>query len=104
VLILLSAAFLSLPFIGLAYHLLRSSASFWLLIVPVAFLANGALIVFFLVKWQISTFGYECPSCKHRFEIDMSTALLTPHVWSKKRLRCPGCGKTGWAQEVVKVK
>lgn len=73
----------------------------WLAGVLLAFCAVSVLA---LAKWSADTTGYECPSCKHQFEISMRTALLTPHVWDKKLLRCPACGKRDWAQAVIKVR
>ena len=57
-----------------------------------------------LTKWAVDTYGYECPSCRHQFEISMRTALLTPHIGDRKLLRCPSCGKRGWANAVIKAR
>lgn len=102
VLVIMGVTAFFLAFILLSYFVLRSSS--WLILVPILTLANGFLIVFAMTKWQINTFGYECPSCKHQFDITLLTAFAYPAIWDKKLLRCPACGKKGWAQEVVKVK
>ncbi|MRR08761.1 hypothetical protein EG831_01440 [bacterium] len=67
-------------------------------------LAFCAVFVLALAKWSVDTTGYECPSCKHRFEISLGTNLVSPHVWNKKLLRCPSCGRRGWANAVIKVR
>lgn len=91
-------------FIFLAAALLVATVMFksiWLALLLIAFCLMSTLA---LAKRHNDTYGYECPFCKCRFEISLGTALSTPHIWNKKLLRCPSCGKRGWTQEVVKVK
>jgi DNA-directed RNA polymerase subunit RPC12/RpoP len=59
--------------------------------------------VYYLAKRSTETTGYECPSCRHQFEIDLRTNLTSPHIWDKKYLRCPSCGAMVWSQAVIKV-
>lgn len=66
-------------------------------------LAFCAVSVLALSKWSTDTTGYECPSCRNQFEIDLRTNLLSPHIWDKKYLRCPSCNTFVWAQAVIKV-
>jgi DNA-directed RNA polymerase subunit RPC12/RpoP len=104
ILVILLPVFLLLAFCVIAFLALRPTGPTWFFIIPSICLATGAIIVIGLTKWQIDTFGYECPSCQRHFEIGLGTALSTPHIWDKKLLRCPSCGKRVWAREVVKIK
>lgn len=68
------------------------------------FLGFCAIVLISLTNWQINKFGYKCSACHHEFDINMKTALLTPHLWRKKYLKCPKCEKVQWAEEIVKDK
>ncbi len=92
------AAFLALVLVLVVATIVFQKA--YLAMILIAFCLLSAVA---LTKWAVDTHGYECPSCGHQFEISMRTALLTPHMWDKKLLRCPSCGKTSWASAVIKV-
>ena len=90
-------------FLALILSLLIAIAVFHQSFLVLILLLFCVVSVLVLTKWNIATHGFECPSCKHQFDINMRTAPLTPHVWNKKLLRCPACGKRDWAMEVVKI-
>jgi hypothetical protein len=94
--------FILAVFIGLLATLLIATIVFTLW--PGYVLLFCVAGVLALTKWSTNAYGYECPACKHQFEIRMFQTFGTPHVWNKKLLRCPSCGKRDWANAVVKVK
>ncbi|HTY07857.1 MAG TPA: hypothetical protein VMF29_01705 [Candidatus Edwardsbacteria bacterium] len=89
-------------FIGLLAALLVATILFTLWPgYALLFCAAGVLA---LTLWNVAAYGYQCPSCQHQFQIGLFTAIGTPHVWNKKLLRCPACGKRDWASAIVKTK
>lgn len=68
---------------------------FWLLII-----ITGTLL---LIIWHTRNFVYRCPKCSHVFEVSILENFLGPNGVNKKYLRCPKCGKRGWA-EILRIK
>jgi DNA-directed RNA polymerase subunit RPC12/RpoP len=60
-------------------------------------------IMYLLVRWHASATAYRCPACNQEFEISALTDALTPHVPDTKYLKCPQCGKWGWAAVLMKA-
>ena len=58
---------------------------------------------FLLVRWHAHSTAYRCPACGQEFEIAVLTDLVSPHFRSRKYLRCPQCGKRGWATVLMRV-
>lgn len=60
-----------------------------------------------LVRWHTRTFGYQCPHCSHEFEISPWRNAISPNGLGKggpsKYLRCPNCGRRGWANVRVLI-
>ncbi|RKY83464.1 hypothetical protein DRQ11_13030 [candidate division KSB1 bacterium] len=54
--------------------------------------------VFALVRWLAHNTVYVCPNCGHRFTISAFRYAISPHMWEKKLLRCPKCGKREWCR------
>ena len=68
-----------------------------LIVIPVV------LVLAVLVQSQVSkNFDYQCANCGTRFSPSALAVALAPHMFSKKLLRCPSCGKTTWAAAVPK--
>lgn len=69
-----------------------------LIIVPVL------LIFGVIVQSQVSkNYDYQCASCGARFSPSAVAAAVAPHRFGgMKLLRCPSCGKIGWASAVPK--
>jgi len=97
--IVILAAFLALVLVQVVVTIVSQRMDLVLILIAFCLLAAVAL-----TKWAVDTYGYECPSCQHQFEISMRTALLTPHIGDRKLLRCPSCGKRGWANAVIKAR
>ena len=39
---------------------------------------------------------YVCKNCNHYFKPTYKNYILAPHTLTKRRLKCPNCGKTGY--------
>jgi DNA-directed RNA polymerase subunit RPC12/RpoP len=65
-------------------------------------LLTGALLVL-AVFWHAANFAYHCPKCETEFEISALKDLISPHTPTAKYLRCPKCGKQGWASVLKKT-
>lgn len=91
-------AFVLLLFIALiglfSVLLLPDYWYFWLLII-----ATGTLL---LVIWHTKNFAYRCPACGEVFEVSTLENFLSPSSINKKYLKCPKCGKRGWA-EILRI-
>lgn len=61
-----------------------------------------ALATFLIIAWHTRNFAYRCPNCATTFEISISTNFLGPNNFDKKYLKCPHCGKRGWAK-ILKI-
>jgi len=68
-----------------------------------AALSIPAAILFLLVRWHASHYGYCCGHCGAEFEISAFTDFISPHTVQSKYLRCPQCGKRSWAEARAKV-
>lgn len=69
----------------------------WLLTLGVA----GMLL---LVAWHSRSFAYRCANCQHEFEIPFLSDLTSPNSSRGKYLKCPQCGKRGWATVLKKTR
>jgi transcriptional regulator with XRE-family HTH domain len=45
--------------------------------------------------------AFECPECKNRFVPDMSAYFMGVHTITKRKLKCPQCGKTNYCKHVL---
>lgn len=66
----------------------------WLLVI-----VTGTLL---LVIWHTKNFAYRCPACGEVFEVSTLENFLGPNGVNKKYLKCPKCGKRGWA-EILRI-
>ncbi|MDW7732362.1 MAG: zinc ribbon domain-containing protein [Methanolobus sp.] len=62
--------------------------------------ALGMLII---IAWHTKNFAYRCPNCGKTFDISIITNFLGLNNFDKKYLKCPHCGKRGWAKVLVIV-
>jgi hypothetical protein len=61
------------------------------------------LVLAVLVQSQVSkNFDCQCANCGTRFNPSALGIALAPHMFGKKLLRCPNCGKTTWAAAIPK--
>lgn len=65
-------------------------------IVPVLIIALAMLFM----GWINRNFDYECAGCGRRFSLSFWQAALSPHMMGRKFVRCPGCGRRGWAAAI----
>lgn len=45
--------------------------------------------------------AFECPECKTRFVPEMKAYVMGAHTFTKRRLKCPKCGKTAYCRHVM---
>ncbi|MCI5944700.1 MAG: helix-turn-helix transcriptional regulator [Eubacterium sp.] len=45
--------------------------------------------------------AFECPSCHERFVPEMRAYIMGPHTITKRKLKCPKCGKTRYCRHVL---
>lgn len=45
--------------------------------------------------------AFECPECQNRFVPDMGAYIMGPHTITKRKLKCPQCGKTNYCKHVL---
>lgn len=79
----------------------------------VSLIINNDSIKLFLILFGIVTFLlcfinavildfdtgiYECKHCKYKFKPSLINYLLAPHIPLKRYLKCPSCGKNGYAK------
>ena len=48
--------------------------------------------------------AFECPQCRERFVPDMKAYIIGAHTITKRRLKCPKCGKTSYCRHVMTKK
>lgn len=53
-----------------------------------------------LLKFEVGIGYHECKNCHHRFVPKYKTALLAPHIFTTRYLKCPKCHKKSWAKKV----
>lgn len=61
-------------------------------IAAVIVVSNVALIVLIAVNTEI----YECDKCGGKFVPTLSAYVMAPHTLTRRRLKCPYCGKKCW--------
>lgn len=61
---------------------------------PLAIAAAAALM-----RMYHRTAAYICPECGTKFQPSMKELFFSRHNPRTRKLRCPGCGKTGWCVE-----
>jgi DNA-directed RNA polymerase subunit RPC12/RpoP len=70
-----------------------------LIAIPVIF-----VVVLVSQTYMSRNFDYQCGNCGERFSPSALAAALSPHRFGgQKLLRCPHCGRLGWAQAVPKA-
>ncbi|MGN0651030.1 MAG: helix-turn-helix domain-containing protein [Oscillospiraceae bacterium] len=45
--------------------------------------------------------AFECPECKERFVPDMKDYFMGAHTFTKRKLKCPNCGKSKYCKHVL---
>lgn len=45
--------------------------------------------------------AFECPECKNRFVPDMGAYIMGTHTITKRKLKCPQCGKIKYCKHVL---
>ena len=76
------------------------SAPIWLRIICIALLA--VIIVLGIGVCCVLTIDagvYECPNCGEKFVPSMKDFILGPHTFTKRKLKCPKCGKKSYCKK-----
>ncbi|MDD7618815.1 MAG: helix-turn-helix transcriptional regulator [Bacillales bacterium] len=50
-----------------------------------------------LCLYDVELGRFRCPHCHEKFRPSIQAYVLGPHAFLKRYLRCPHCGKRGWA-------
>lgn len=45
--------------------------------------------------------AFECPECRERFVPELGAYIMGPHTITKRKLKCPKCGKTSYCRHVL---
>lgn len=71
----------------------------WLRIVLIvaAFLAIFSFTALVCVLGASSEI-FECPRCGKKFSVSLAAYIFGMHTTSKRKLKCPHCGKTSWCR------
>lgn len=56
---------------------------------------------FAAVYYEISSGYYVCEHCNYKFKSKYMKALLAPHAFTKRYLRCPNCNKKSYAKREI---
>ncbi len=59
------------------------------------------LVAFYGLKIEVDAGYYECRNCHHRFTIKYIMALIVPHMFTTRYLKCPKCNEKSWAKKVM---
>ena len=59
-------------------------------------------VCFYALKLEVDAGWYECKNCHHKFTPTYLATLFAPHMSTTRFLRCPECGKRGWAKKVMR--
>lgn len=86
--LIIIAAFIDLPTIVRIILIMFSVA------VGIAGIAATAML-------DIKAGYFECPYCKELFVPSMDEYIKSYHTFTKRRLTCPKCGKTGMCKHLV---
>ena len=69
----------------------------WAMVIGWAvFIATNAWLVIFYHK----NISYKCPNCGHVFKPSYWRFLISAHMPTKRRLKCPKCNQKSWCKEV----
>lgn len=63
--------------------------------------AVGAAGIAAAATLELEAGSFECPHCKERFVPGMEEYVKSYHTFTKRRLTCPKCGKTGMCRHRV---
>lgn len=58
-------------------------------------------VAFYGLKLEVDTGYYECRNCHHRFTVKYIMALIAPHMFTTRYLRCPKCNEKSWAKKIL---
>jgi len=69
---------------------------------PLIVVLLALVVVTLIQRGLVSNYDYQCANCQEVFSITLLQAMLFPHSFGKKLVRCPNCGKVTWAVRVPK--
>lgn len=76
------------------------SAPIWLRITSIIFsLIIAILGIGVCCALTIDAGVYECPNCGKKFVPSMKDFILGPHTFTKRKLKCPKCGKRSYCKK-----
>ena len=52
-------------------------------------------------KIEVDVGYYECRKCHYKYHSNYFFALLAPHVFTTRFMKCPKCHKWSWARKVL---
>lgn len=71
-------------------------------IIKIIILVVALIFAFIMQNWRRRYFDYQCAKCDEKFSLPVWQAVLSIHMLGSKFVKCPQCGKWGWAMLVPK--
>lgn len=69
-----------------------------LIAIALTVIAGGIIIACILDR---DAGAFECKECKHRFVPEFGAYIMGPHTITKRKLKCPKCGKSTYCKHVM---
>ena len=62
----------------------------------------GLVVLMVLQISKNQRYVYQCDECGEKISLSVWAGALAPHSMGKKWVKCPKCGRMGWATPVPK--
>lgn len=59
------------------------------------------LLLFISLRFEVAAGYYECKHCHYKFVPTYKEVMMSVHLSTTRRLRCPNCHKKSWAKKVM---
>lgn len=59
------------------------------------------IAIFYAVKLEKDAGYYECKNCHHKYVPSYKAVMMSSHMGTTRKLRCPNCGEKTWSKKVM---